>query len=59
MRGGQRAGQAPLLQRAEEFVEFVGGVEVGFEVARGETFAEVVEAAGEKIESRGEDFFVG
>jgi hypothetical protein len=30
------------LQRAEELVEFVGGVEVGFEVAGGEAFAEVV-----------------
>src|ERR1700685_573256 len=45
----KRAGQAPPLQGAEEFVEFVGGVEVGFEVAGGEAFAKVVEAASEEI----------
>ena len=38
-----------LLQGAEELVEFVGGVEVGFEVAGGEAFAEVVEATGEEV----------
>lgn len=54
-----RARHAVPLQGAEEFVEFVGGVEVGFEVTGGEAFAEVVEAAGEKVESGGEDFFVG
>jgi hypothetical protein len=47
------------LEAAEEFVELVGGVEVGFEFAGGEFFAEVVEAAREKIEGRGEDFLVG
>src|SRR3989454_6534644 len=47
------------LQAAEEFVEFVGGVEVGFEFAGGEFFAEIVEAAGEEIECGGEDFLVG
>ena len=47
------------LQGTEEFVEFVGGIEVDLEVAGGEAFAEVVEAAGEKVESGGEDFFVG
>src|SRR6266403_1273109 len=47
------------LQAAEEFVEFVGGVEVGFELAGGEFFAEVVEAAGEEIEGGGEDFLIG
>ena len=47
------------LQTTEEFVEFVGGVEVGFEFAGGEAFAEVVEAAGEKIERGGEDFLIG
>jgi hypothetical protein len=47
------------LQRAEEFVEFVGGVEIGFEVAGGQAFAEVVESAGEKVERGGENFFVG
>jgi hypothetical protein len=38
----RRAGQGPPLQRAEELVEFVGGVEVGFQVAGGEAFAEIV-----------------
>src|SRR5882724_1913412 len=47
------------LQAAEEFVEFVGGVKVGFEFAGGELFAEVVEAAGEEIEGGGEDFLIG
>jgi len=50
--------RAPL-QGAEEFVEFVGGVEVGFEFAGGEFFAEIVEAAGEKIEGGGENFLIG
>jgi hypothetical protein len=42
--------EARHLQGAEEFVEFVGGVEVGFELAGGKFFAEVVEAAGEEVE---------
>ena len=46
----------PVLQRAEKFVEFVGGVEVGFEFAGAEAFAEIVEAAGEEIKRRGEHF---
>ena len=55
----KQAGQAPPLQGAEEFVEFVGGVEVGFEVAGGEAFAKVVEASCEEVEGGGKDFFVG
>src|SRR6266403_5852139 len=47
------------LQAAEEFVEFVGGVEIGFEFAGGKFFAEIVEAAGEEIEGGGEDFLIG
>ncbi len=47
------------LEGAEEFVEFVGGVEVGFELAGGEFFAKVVESAGEEIERGGEDFLIG
>ena len=47
------------LQGAEEFVEFVGGVEVGFEFAGAEAVAEIVEAAGEEIEGGGENFAVG
>src|SRR5260370_23361559 len=49
----------PGRQAAEEFVEFVGGVEVGFELARGEFFAKIVETAGEEIERGGEDLLVG
>jgi len=37
-----------MLERAEELVEFVGGVEVGFELAGGEFFAEIVEAAAKR-----------
>ncbi len=47
------------LQRAEEFVEFVGGVEVGFELAGGEALAKIVEAAGEEIERGRKDVAVG
>jgi hypothetical protein len=42
--------EARHLEGAEEFVEFVGGVEVGFEFAGGKFFAEIVEAASEEIE---------
>src|SRR5713226_2753898 len=45
-------------EAAEELVEFVGGVEVGFEFAGGAAFAQVVEAAREKIKSGGEDFLI-
>ena len=38
----QRTGQAPFLQGAEEFVKFIGGVEVCFEIAGGQVFAEIV-----------------
>jgi len=47
------------LEAAEESIEFVGGVEVGLELAGGEFFAKIVEAAGEEIEGRGEDLLVG
>jgi hypothetical protein len=49
----------PPLQGAEEFVEFVGGVEVGFEFAGGEALPKVVETAGEEIERGGKNFAVG
>jgi hypothetical protein len=45
----QWARHAVPLQRAEKFVEFVGGVEVGFQVARGQALAEIVEAACEEV----------
>src|SRR5712692_2479775 len=47
------------LKGAEEFVEFIGGVKIGFEFAGGEALAKIVEAACEKIESGGEDFLIG
>jgi hypothetical protein len=49
----------PLLEAAEEFVEFVGGVEVRFQFAGVEAFAEVVEAASQQIQRSGEDFAIG
>src|SRR5260370_4737255 len=49
----------PALERTQEFVEVIGGVEVGFELPRGEFFAEIVEPAGEEIERGGEEFLVG
>ncbi len=48
-----------LLEAAEEFVEFVGGVEVCFQFAGVEAFAEVVEAASQQIQRSGEDFTIG
>jgi len=47
------------LKGAEELVELVGGVEVGFEFAGAEAFADIVEAAGEEVERGGEHFPVG
>src|SRR5690349_21441208 len=47
------------LQAAKEFVEFVGGIEVGFEFARGELFAKIVEPTREEVERRGENFLIG
>src|SRR5690348_3215419 len=44
---------------AEELVEFVGSVEVGLKFAGGKALAKVIEAAGEKIESGGNDFLIG
>ena len=40
------------LQAAEESVEFVGGVEVGFQFARVQPLANVIEASREQIERR-------
>src|SRR5579859_4748881 len=62
MQNGERERQrmtAAELQGTQEFVELVGGVEIGFEVAGAEAFAEVVEAAGEEIERGGEELLVG
>src|SRR5579859_6339433 len=47
------------LKAAEELVELVGSVEVGFQFAGVQALAEVVEAAGEKVEGGGEDFAIG
>src|ERR1700756_5565761 len=46
-------------QAAEEFVEFVGGVEVGLKLAGSEALAKVVKAACEKVERRGEHLLIG
>ncbi len=48
-----------VLQAAEEFVEFVGGVEIGFEFAGAEAFAKIIEAAGKQVERDGEHFAIG
>ena len=48
-----------VLQPAEELVEFVGGVEIGFEFARPEAFPKIVEAASQKIERGGKNFAIG
>ena len=57
--GSKTAALHVELQAAEEFVELVGGVEIGFEFAGVEALAEVVEAAGEEVEGGGEDFAIG
>ena len=49
----------PMLQGAEEFVEFVGSVEVGFQFAGAEALTKIFDAAGEEIEGGGEDFAIG
>ena len=46
-------------QAAEEPVQFVGSLEVGFEFAGGEALAEVIETAGEEIEGCREDILIG
>ncbi len=51
--------QKQLLEAAEEFVEFVGGVEIGFEFTGAEAVAQVIKATGEKIDRGGENFPVG
>ena len=52
-------GQLATSNSFEKFVEFVGGVEVSFEVAGPEAFADFIEAAGQEIERRGKNFAVG
>ena len=47
------------LEAAEEFVEFVGSVEIGLQLAGGESFAKIVDSAGEEIQGGGEDLLVG
>jgi hypothetical protein len=59
--GSQAEGQPNAgrrLQAAQELVEFVGVVEVAFELAIGQFFTNFVKAAGEKIK-RGEHFLIG
>src|SRR5258705_12725885 len=47
------------LEGTEEFVEFVGGVEIAFQFAGIEAFAEIVQAAGGEGEGGGEGFPIG
>jgi hypothetical protein len=47
------------LEAAEEFVEFISGVEVGFEFARAEALAKIVKPACKKIECGREDLAIG
>lgn len=47
------------LEAAEEFVELIGCVEVGFEFARTEALAKIVKPAGKKIQCGGEDLAIG
>jgi len=47
------------LQRAKEFVELVGGIEIGFEIAGAEPFAHFIQPACEQIERSGKKFLVG
>src|SRR5579871_2275856 len=47
------------LETAKQSVQFVGRVEIGFEFAGAQLFADFVEAAGEHIERGRKHFFVG
>src|SRR5262249_55952038 len=42
----------------QQFIKFIGGVEVGLQVARGKPFAQLVNAASKKFERGGKDFLV-
>src|SRR5260370_34720307 len=46
------------LERTQEFVKLISGVEVGFKLAGGEFFAQVVEAPSKQVERGGEDFLI-
>src|SRR5436853_1686736 len=46
------------LQAAQELVEFVGGVEVAFELATAQLFTKFVKAPGEEIECSGKYFLI-
>ena len=46
-------------EAAEELVELVGGVEVGFQFAGVEALAQIVEATGEEVQRGAEDFAIG
>jgi hypothetical protein len=52
-RSRQGVARRKRLEAAEELVEFVGGLEVGFQLAGGQTLAEVVDALGQEIERGG------
>ncbi len=47
------------LEAAEEFVEFVGGVEIGFQFAGVQALADVIDALGQEVQGCAQDFAVG
>src|SRR5438105_9294942 len=47
------------LKAAQQLVEFVGRVEVAFELAGSKAFAKVIETSREKVERGRKDFLVG
>ena len=61
-RAGKDAGRIMIyegLQAAEESVEFVGGVKVGFQFAGVQAFADVVETPGQEVQRCGKHFAIG
>jgi hypothetical protein len=61
-RAGKDAGAITMydgLEAAQEFVEFVGGVKVGFQFAGVQAFADVVETPGQEVQRAGKHFAIG
>ena len=59
---GKEAGSIMMyegLEAAEEFVEFVGGVKVGFQFAGVQAFADIVETPGQEVQRCGKHFAIG
>ena len=49
----------PRLKTAQQFVQFICGVEVGFQFAGSELVAQLVQPASKQIEPGGKNFPVG